>query len=179
MVKGADGKEYALSAPWILGFADGESTLSFNLIKNVELTVGFQIQAVFIIVQGETDYYLLTAIANFFGYGTVSVNRKDETSVRYQYRVVDTEILTKLFIPFFKVIRFLTKKSVEFTHWSQWFEYLYNKKHYSDWPNGMLALLEGLKQFKLCGYPTLKAISFIETCDNFIEKTQKSPKPKV
>lgn len=94
-VEDADGETHTLSAAWISGFTDGEGTITFYLNRNSELAGGFQVQSAFVIVQGESDYYLLTAIANFFGCGSVTVNRKDKTSVRYQFRVVDPVLLFK------------------------------------------------------------------------------------
>jgi hypothetical protein len=180
-VPASNGEMFNLSLAWIIGFLDGEGTFAFYLNKNKELTLGFQIQAAFVIVQGEADYYLLTAIANFFGCGTVAVNHADKTSVRYQYRVVDPKALTELFIPLFKAYPPCTKKGLEFATWSTWVEFLKDKKQLENWPNNMIMLLEGLKAFKLLGASTKQAVSFVHNCDSYIQlvKTLPSPKRKV
>ncbi len=177
-VKGSDGADYTLSAAWISGFTDGEGTLTFYLNSNKELAGGLQVQSAFVIVQGESDYYLLTAIANFFGCGSVTVNRKDKTSVRYQFRVVDSEILKELIIPFFQVSPLCTKKGKEYQLWSKWTMFFANKKHKKDWPTGMIELLEGLKTLKLLGYRTKQAEDFIKSCDKYIEAVKNSKPPR-
>ncbi len=176
-VPASDGRMFNLSLPWIIGFLDGEGTFAFYLNKNKELTLGFQIQAAFVVVQGEADYYLLTAIANFFGCGTVSVNKADLTSVRYQYRVVDPKALTELFIPLFKAYPPCTKKGLEFATWSTWVEFLKDKKHLENWPNNMIMLLEGFKAFKFLGAQTKQAISFVQNCDSYIKSVKTLPDP--
>jgi hypothetical protein len=176
-VKDADGNDVLLSAEWIAGFVDGEGTLTFFLNKNSDLALGFQLQSAFIIVQGESDYLLLTAIANFFGYGTVNVNRKDSTSVRYQYRIVDTTTQVNLIIPFFEVTKLRTKKGKEFIVWAEWTKFFAEGKHKESWPTGMISLLEGLKSLKYVGAQTSQAESFIASCDKWIAHVKSVPKP--
>lgn len=177
-VKGASGKEYKLTAGWIAGFTDSEGTLTFFLNKNNQLTFGYQVQPAYILVQIEADYDLLTAIANFFGCGTVSVNRVDHTSVRYQYRLVDKLLLSEMLIPFFKNVPLCTKKGEEFKVWSIWVEYMNQDKHKINYPHNMIKLLEGLKELKYLGASTKQALAFVDTCDNVIERVKNSRVPR-
>nr|AEX32533.1 putative LAGLIDADG homing endonuclease [Dunaliella tertiolecta]AOH77120.1 putative LAGLIDADG homing endonuclease [Dunaliella salina]AOH77121.1 putative LAGLIDADG homing endonuclease [Dunaliella salina] len=178
-VKDAFGRDVVMSADWIAGFTDGEGTLTININKNTTLTYKFQIQPVFIIVQGEADYYLLTAIANFFGCGSVTVNRKDKTSVRYQYRVNNLELLTNIFIPFFDKVSLLTKKKDEYFLWKDLVIEHRNKTNLDSWPNSMVAFLEKAKLWKCLGTQTKQTESYIKTCDKYIEIVKGIPSENI
>lgn len=159
--------EVRMSAEWLSGFVDGEGTFTFFINKNKDSTMGYQIQAAFIIVQGEADYALLTAIADFLGKGTVNVNRKDKTSVRYQIRIVDLNVLINIIIPLFTIAELRTKKKDEFTVWTKWALYLKDKDVATE-PESMIELLEGIKELKFVGSLNDKSLSFLITCDEAI-----------
>lgn len=178
-VQDALGRDVVMSADWIAGFADGEGTLTININKNQELTYKFQLQPVFVIVQGEVDYYLLTAIANFFGCGSVTVNRKDKTSVRYQYRVNNLELLTNIFIPFLDKVSLLTKKKDEFLLWKDLVFDIKSRKILDYWPNNMIAFLEKAKLWKYLNTETKQTEAYIKTCDDCIEIVKSIPPERV
>lgn len=168
-VQDAEGNLVQLSLEWLLGFFDGEGTITFFINKNDSLTLGYQIQSAFIIVQSEADYLLLTAIANFLGKGTVNVNRKDETSVRYQIRIVDPETLVELIIPLLQISKLRTKKGNEFVIWAECTKFLKEKQSsFTTDPTLAITLLENIKKIKYEGSPTKQALNFIGTCDRAI-----------
>jgi len=75
---------------------------------------GLQMQPEFSVVQHERDIQVLHALKNHFNCGSVSVNRKDQTSTRYHYRVKSVKDLIANIIPFFEQHQLKTKKQVEF-----------------------------------------------------------------
>jgi len=103
-----------LNPQWIVGFCDGES--SFNLDTHIleSMTWKIQMQPEFTVVQHERDIQLLYALKDYFGCGSVSINRKDATSTRYMYRVKNLKNLNECIIPFFEKHQLKTKKKLEF-----------------------------------------------------------------
>lgn len=173
VVKDALGNDVPLSARWIAGFMDGEGTFTFFFNRMGNLTYGFQFQSAFILVQGESDYLLLTAIANFFGCGTVNVNRRDTTSVRYQIRIVNPETLVNVIIPFFTHATLLTKKGFEFLAWAEATQFLKeNQKNFKANPSLAKTFVQMAKNMRYQGAETDKANSFINTCDEAISNIE-------
>lgn len=174
-VPDAKGNIVNISLEWLAGFIDGEGTLTFNLISNQELTLKFQVQPVFAIVQGQSDYLLLTAIANFLGYGTVNVNRSDKTSTRYHIRIVDPKVLVNLIIPLLNVVPLRTKKGQEFLIWRGLVEIVAVESHKQNWPDNYLSFIDGLKSLKYVGLPTDQALDFLSTCVELEQNVRNSP----
>jgi hypothetical protein len=164
-VTDARGVPTQISLVWLAGMFDGEGTLAVYLNRNRTLRLKFQIQPSFVIVQGFGDYYLLTAIAEFLGFGTVSVNRTDATSTRYQIRIVDSAILRELIIPLLKICPLLTKKKDEFIIWADVVEQLADGKANQNWPTNMLKVVEGLRDLKYVGSATKQSLDYLTTCD--------------
>lgn len=103
-----------LDPQWIVGFVDGEGCFYVGVIKNKEMSSGYQIQPEFTVVQGDIDYQVLHSLKNYFGCGSVTVNRKDKTSTRLQYRVKNLKDLIEKILPFFEKHQLKTKRKVEF-----------------------------------------------------------------
>lgn len=137
------------------------------------MNFGYQIQPAFILVQGESDFSLLTVIANFFGFGTVNVNHADDTSVRYQYRIVNLDFLIEVIIPFFRLVFLHTKKSKEFEIWAECTEYLYDyRDQFAAKPDLAITLMEKIKTMRYQGAQTKLTEKFIATCDKVILKIE-------
>jgi hypothetical protein len=91
-----------LNPQWIVGFTDGEGCFNLDVhIKN-DMRWKLQMQPEFTIVQNEIDKPILHALKDYFGCGTVSVNRKDRTGTRYHYRVKSVKDLHEKVVPFFE-----------------------------------------------------------------------------
>lgn len=172
-VQDSSGNNVEMSFPWIKGFTDGEGTLTVHLNRNSETEHGFQIQPIYILVQGFADYQLLTAIANFFGFGSVTVNKADETSVRYQLRISDKQILNDLIVPLFRLSPLLTKKGEEFVVWADIVEDFYAGRHRQDWPR----FIARLRDLKYVGSPTDQALDYLGTCDELEANVLGNPYP--
>lgn len=103
-----------LEAQWIVGFVDGEGCLNLDLHVKKDMRWGLQMQAEFTVVQHECDRQVLEALKEYFGCGSIGVNRKDSTSTRLHYRCKNVQHLNDKIIPFFEKHKLKTKKRVEF-----------------------------------------------------------------
>lgn len=106
-----------LNPQWIIGFVDGEGCFNVDVHIHRDMRYGIQIQTEFCIVQHERDIDLLYRLKNQFGCGTVAVNRRDATSVRYHWRVKNIQHAVNIIIPFFEKHKLITKKNIEFQRW--------------------------------------------------------------
>lgn len=102
-----------LESLWIVGFVDGEGCFNLDVHCHKTAFGGIQVQLEFVVVQHERDIQVLHGLKDYFGVGSVTVNRKDETSTRYQYRVKSQEKLATI-IQFFQDHPLKTKKHIEF-----------------------------------------------------------------
>lgn len=103
-----------LNPQWIVGFCDGEACLNLDVHILKSMRWKMQIQPEFTVVQHERDIQVLHALKDYFGCGSVSINRKDSTSTRWMWRVKNVKNLTALIIPFFEKHQFKTQKKTEF-----------------------------------------------------------------
>jgi LAGLIDADG endonuclease len=108
-------KLYAnLDKNWVVGFTDGEGCFNLDVHVKTDMRFGLQMQPEFTIVQHERDKPLLEKFKEFFGCGSVGINRKDKTSTRYHFRVKSVKDLHEKVIPFFEQNQLLTAKQQEF-----------------------------------------------------------------
>ena len=103
-----------INAQWIVGFVDGEGCFNLDVHVKTDMRWGLQMQPEFTVVQNEIDIHILYALKDYFGCGSVSVNRKDKNGVRYHYRVKNIKHLKEKILPFFEKHLLRTKKSIEF-----------------------------------------------------------------
>lgn len=102
-----------LEALWIVGFVDGEGCFNLDVHCHKTAFGGIQVQLEFVVVQHERDIQVLHGLKDYFGVGSVTVNRQDKTSTRYHYRVKSQEKLATI-IQFFQDHPLKTKKHIEF-----------------------------------------------------------------
>lgn len=98
---------------WIVGFVDGEGCFNVDVHCQPTAFGKLQLQLEFIVVQHERDVQVLHGLKDYFQVGSVGVNRKDQTSTRYQYRVKNHFHLTSI-LQFFERHPLKTKKHIEF-----------------------------------------------------------------
>lgn len=103
-----------LHAQWIVGFVDGEGCFNLDVHVKKDMRWELQIRPEFSVVQNEVDIQILYALKDYFGCGTVQVNRQDHNGTRYHYRVKSVKDLMGKIIPFFEQHPLKTKKNVEF-----------------------------------------------------------------
>jgi hypothetical protein len=106
---------------WIVGFVDGEGCFTISLHKNPTTSSGWQIMPEFIVTQGEKSIKALKVLKNFFGCGSLFVNRRYDNHREdlYRYCVRSQKELRKIIIPFFSKYPLRTSKKKDFEKFSQ------------------------------------------------------------
>ncbi|MEM3011990.1 MAG: LAGLIDADG family homing endonuclease [Candidatus Hadarchaeales archaeon] len=95
-VTGAGDQQERLSADWIVGFVDGEGCFHVAINRCPKMRTGYQVLPEFRVVQHEQNWEVLERIKEFFGFGKVGMNRKDEHGTRKEFRVRGIKNLQKL-----------------------------------------------------------------------------------
>ncbi len=141
----ADNQQERLKrANWIVGFVDGEGCFSVSIFKNKTTKSGFQVMPEFVVTQGQKSLNVLEDIKNFFGCGSIFVNRRYDNHKEniYRFCVRSQNDLYETIIPFFKENPLRTSKRHDFTIFCEVVEMMRNRQHLT---------LEGLmkiRQFK-------------------------------
>jgi hypothetical protein len=101
---------------WIVGFVDGEGCFSCPIQRNREMTLGWQSQPVFSVVQGERSVRALDLIQAFFGCGRIYRNRRHDQHREdlMSYQVFRRADLRDVIIPFFEANPLVTAKRDDF-----------------------------------------------------------------
>ena len=126
----ADNQQERLDASWIVGFTDGEGCFHISLNKLSGMSLGWQVLPEFRIVQHEKDQKVLENIKDYFGLGSVEINRTDYHGTRKEFRVRGLENLNKI-IGFFKQHQLKTLKRKDFEIFSEVIQLMNNKEHLS------------------------------------------------
>lgn len=108
-----------LETQWIVGFVDGEGCFNLDVHLKSDMRWGLQMQPEFTVVQHERDIQILHALKHHYKCGTIGINRKDETSTRYHYRVKNVKDSMAIIIPFFEKHPLKTKKHIEFQRYRE------------------------------------------------------------
>lgn len=103
-----------LDPQWIVGFVDGEGCFNLDVHVKKDMKWGLQMQPEFTVVQHERDIQTLYSLKEHFKCGSVAVNRRDDTSTRYHFRVKSVRDGMASVIPFFEQHTLKTKRNVEF-----------------------------------------------------------------
>lgn len=103
-----------LNAQWIVGFVDGEGCFNLDVHIKSDMRWGLQMQPEFSVVQNEIDIQILSAFKEYFGCGSIGINRQDKYGKRYHYRVKNVKDLQEKILPFFEQHTLKTKKNIEF-----------------------------------------------------------------
>jgi hypothetical protein len=109
-------QERPLAAEWVVGFVDGEGCFSIPIFKDHTCRLGWQVQPEFAVVQGERSVSVLHSLEEFFGCGSVSVNRRRDNHRQdmWRYSVRRLVDLEKRIVPFFEANPLRTAKSCDF-----------------------------------------------------------------
>jgi len=159
--------------PWfIAGFADGESSFSFSIIKSDNYKVGWYIRPVFQIELGGRDIALLESIRSYMGVGNIAITQRG--TVKYSVRNLND--LTSVIIPFFDTYNLITKKQADFQIFKEIINLMNNKEHLSE--EGLKKILSlraslnwGLSPGLLESFPSITPVSRPEV------KAQEIPDP--
>ena len=87
-----------------MGFVDGEGCFSCPIFRNRTMSLGWQVQPAFVVVQGESSRDVLEDLVRFFGCGRVYVNRRRDNHREdlYRYCVYRFSDLRDIIVPFFE-----------------------------------------------------------------------------
>ena len=125
----ADNQQERLDAKWIVGFVDGEGCFHISINKLDKMSLGWQVLPEFRVVQNQFDEIVLYKIQKYFGFGKVTVNRKDNHGIRKEFRVRGLENLNRLVI-FFQKYPLQTKTKIQsFEIFSKVIEMMNHKEH--------------------------------------------------
>ena len=103
-VRGAENQQERLwTEGWIVGFVDGEGCFSCPIFENKPMTMGWQVQPSFVVVQSASSREVLEDLVRFFGCGKVSVNRRHDNHREdlFRYYVSKLSDLRDIIVPFF------------------------------------------------------------------------------
>ena len=125
----ADNQQERLDAEWIVGFVDGEGCFHISINKIDKMSLGWQVLPEFRVVQNQFDENVLYKIQAYFGFGNVTLNRKDQHGIRKEFRVRGLENLNKLVL-FFQKYPLQTKtKKHSYKIFSEIIEMMNRKEH--------------------------------------------------
>jgi hypothetical protein len=116
---------------WIVGFVDGEGCFSCPIQRNRVMRIGWQLQPVFAVVQGEKSSQVLELLKDHFGCGKIYRNRRhdnhrEDLLVYQAYRQAD---LLETIIPFFEANPLRTAKADEFAKFAAIVRMMETKVH--------------------------------------------------
>lgn len=103
-------QERLVQIGWVVGFVDGEGCFSISFIRQPHrerrrgYKTGYQVAHEFAVTQGEKSLACLNELRDFFGVGSVLVNKRYDNHKEHLYRYVvrKREDLIKVIIPFFR-----------------------------------------------------------------------------
>ena len=101
---------------WIVGFVDGEGCFSCPIQRNRTMSLGWQLQPRFAIVQGAKSRHALELIRSYFGCGGLYRNRRHDNHKEdlFVYNVHRQSDLRHRIVPFFEANPLVTAKWEEF-----------------------------------------------------------------
>jgi len=129
---GADNQQERLKvACWISGFTDGEGSFVVSVIKNPTTRFKKQIFPEFVITQGAKSLFALKTIKEFFGCGSIVLNKRydNHNEHLYRYCVRSIKELKEVIIPFFVQFPLKTFKQNDFLLFKRVVEMMSEKQH--------------------------------------------------
>ena len=118
---------------WIVGFVDGEGCFSCPIQRNKQMTIGWQLQPVLAVVQGERSAHVLELIRDHFGCGAIYRNRRNDNHKEdlFSYQAFRLADLLNTIIPFFEANPLRTAKRDDFTKFAVIVRMMEHKLHLS------------------------------------------------
>jgi hypothetical protein len=131
-VRSAENQQERLTAiGWLVGFVDGEGCFSCPIFRNGSMTLGWQVQPAFAVVQGESSRDVLEEMVKFFGCGKVYVNRRHDNHREdlYRYYVSRFGDLRDVIVPFFQENPLRTAKRDNFAKFADIIDLMRLRRH--------------------------------------------------
>ncbi len=118
---------------WIVGFVDGEGCFSCPVQRNAVMTLGWQCQPRFAVVQGERSVHVLELLKDFFGCGNIYRNRRHDNHREdlLVYNVWNRKHLNGIIVPFFEANPLRTAKLEDFLKFRQILKMMELRMHLS------------------------------------------------
>ena len=104
-VRGAEDQQERLwSEGWVVGFVDGEGCFSCPIFQNKPMTMRWQVQPQFAVVQSASSRDVLDGLVRFFGCGNVYINRRHDNHREdlFRYCVSRFAHVRDVIVPFFQ-----------------------------------------------------------------------------
>lgn len=119
---------------WVVGFVDGEGCFSVSINRNVLVRTGWQVLPEFVVTQSEKSLAALQSLQEFFGCGSIFVNRRSDNHKEHihRYCVRSVEDLRTIVVPFFKANTLKTSKHEDFEKFVQVLDLMDQDKHLSN-----------------------------------------------
>lgn len=116
---------------WIVGFVDGEGCFSCPVQRNRMMTLGWQVQPRFAVVQGERSVHVLEMLQQFFGCGSIYRNRRRDNHKEdlFVYNVCRLKNLTDIIVPFFEANPLRTAKLEDFLKFQRILQMMDLRRH--------------------------------------------------
>jgi hypothetical protein len=141
-------QERLIQIGWVVGFVDGEGCFSINLVRQAGsgtrkgYKTGYQVGHTFAVVQGAKSVDSLQALRNFFGVGTLCLNRRQDNHREHLYRyLVNRRIdLKEVIIPFFRQNPLRTAKRTDFEKFAYCVERMSEGHHLTT--GGLIEMIE-------------------------------------
>jgi hypothetical protein len=124
-------QERLLYQGWIGGFVHGEGCFSSPIFRNRVMTLGWQVQPTFSVVQGASSRDVLDEMGRYFGCGKVYVNRRHDNHREdlFRYTVFRFADIRDVIIPFFIEHPLRTSKRENFLKFVRIIELMDQKRH--------------------------------------------------
>lgn len=135
-------QERLKNAYWISGFTDGEGCFTISCINNPTTRFGKQIFPEFVITQGAKSLKTLQEIQNYFGCGSIVINKRYDNHHEdlYRFCVRSIKELEGKIIPFFEKFPLKTYKHNDFLIFKKVVNQMSLKKHLKE--NGFKRVLK-------------------------------------
>jgi hypothetical protein len=120
--RSADNQQERLTtAAWLVGFVDGEGCFSCPIFRSGSMSLGWQVQPSFTVVQGESSRDVLEDMVRFFGCGKVYGNRRQDNHREdlARYHVSRFGDLRDVIVPFFEQNPLRTAKRDNFAKFAE------------------------------------------------------------
>jgi hypothetical protein len=130
-------QERLISTGWVIGFVDGEGCFSIGFVRQPHrkerrgYATGYQVAHSFVVVQGARSVSSLEELRDFFGVGSVRINRRYDNHKEhlYRYTVTRRADLLEIVIPFFARHPLRTSKREDFEAFARCLEICRSGRH--------------------------------------------------
>ena len=121
-VRGAENQQERLwTNGWVVGFVDGEGCFSCPIFQNKPMTMRWQVQPTFVVVQSASSRDVLDDLVRFFGCGKVYVNHRYDNHREdlFRYCVSRFADIRDIIVPYFQHNPLRTSKQDNFDKFAQ------------------------------------------------------------